>query len=167
MLQRIQSIFLLVAMLTNLSILILPVWTFMDKGQGYVETVNALSIQAQQPGEDKSMTAFDHPDTLKMVMHVSAMGLSIVSGILLLITIFMFNDRMRQKRMAYISVILTMLLLVCLVVLTNSGPSIIAGEMSTAAFGFFMPVVSIMMIWLAINRIQKDEDLVNSVDRIR
>lgn len=167
MLQRIQSIFLIVALFANLSILLVPVWSF-SPGNGSTEFMTALNIDAPALAEgENSMTAFDHQNTMKMAMHVSALGLSIVSGVLLLITIFLYNNRARQKSLAYVNVILSMLILVCLAVLTRQGPSLVTGGEGEAGIGFFMPVVAIIMIWLAIQRIQKDEDLVNSLDRIR
>jgi len=167
MLQRIQSIFLLLALLANLSILFLPVWSF-SSGQNS-ETLNGLLIQATVGAEAESeeMTAFDHGNINKLLAHSAVLGLSIVSAILLLVTIFLYNNRKRQKSLAYLCIVLTMMLLLSTVLLTQLGPSLIQAPEGSPSYGFFMPVAGILLTWLAISRIQKDEDLVNSLDRIR
>lgn len=113
------------------------------------------------------MSAFDQKNTNKLIAHMSTLGLSIVSALMIAVTIFQFNDRNRQKRLAYLCIILSMLMLMAMVLLTQMGPSLIMGSGSSPSVGFFMPIAAILLIWLAIGRIQKDEDMVKSIDRIR
>lgn len=167
MLQRIQSLFLLLALLVNVAIILVPAWQF-TQGKD-LESITALGVAADfaEPATDQSRMFFEHTDSTKQIVHIAFFALLSLATIGLVVVILGFNDRMRQKRLAYAAILLIMLEIGALIGLSTLGPVFVQGNNASPALGFALPIVSIILIWLAIRRIQKDEDLVKSIDRIR
>lgn len=168
MLQRIQSVFLLLAVLVNLSALFLPLWQL---GTGTdQEVITGLATTATF-GETETETRFffAHPETFRLVLHSLVMGLNLLASLWLLRTIFAYNDRPRQIRNVYIGIVLILFHILALVFLTRQAPTMVLGgvESGTPQYGFAAPILAVVLAWLAISRIRKDEELVRSMDRIR
>ena len=168
MIQRIQSLLLAAAIVINLGVLFLPLWQF-ENGTSS-EVITGLRVQAHD-GETATNSAFNFTDSAHSGrwIHVLFFGMTIAVCALLAVVIFLFSDRMKQIKWAYAGMILLMLEILALVLLTLKGPYLIPGSSEQAAvqFGFAMPVIAILLVWFAIKRVQADEDLVRSVDRIR
>ncbi|MEL6672211.1 MAG: DUF4293 domain-containing protein [Bacteroidota bacterium] len=162
MLQRIQSILLLLAILVNLSVLFVPIWQ-LSQGSA-IQVVDGLSIEVEEMvGEGSDTLFYAHEESTTQVSHTAGVVLIGLSCLWLAFTIFQYNDRPRQMRLAYIGIGFLMAEILAYVMLTqNLG----AGD-SMPHFGFAFPVAALLLVWLAISRIRKDEELVRSVDRIR
>jgi len=93
-------------------------------------------------------------------------GLFLGSGVLSLILIFMFKNRKSQFVLGRLNIILNFILLGLFVYrsLSLSGE---ASDVSEKGIGILLPIFSIVFIALANKAIKKDEDLVKSVDRLR
>jgi hypothetical protein len=165
MLQRIQSIYILLAVILNLTTLFVPVWQFTNQEQ--TELLNGIS--AYEPtAEDSAASFFDHPDGVKSAMHSLFFGLACIGSLYLLWLIFQYQDRKRQIKLSYIGIGILMVEILALVLLTQREPDFItAATASKPHFGFALPVLAIMSTFLAIRGIRKDEELVRSEDRIR
>lgn len=89
----------------------------------------------------------------------------ILSAVLSLIAIFLFNNRKLQFVMGRIIILINLFLLVLLIYLSLT----LSGETSVSekGIGMFLPILAILFIVLANKAIKKDEDLVKSVDRLR
>ncbi len=89
----------------------------------------------------------------------------IMSAILSLIAIFLFNNRKLQFVIGRIIILINLFLLGLLIYLslTLSGETLV----SEKGIGMFLPILVILLIVLANKAIKKDEDLVKSVDRLR
>lgn len=162
MIQRIQSVLLLIAVLVNLATFVAPLWEY--KLEENTETINGLGIQAQIDNtEGKAQLFTDHP------IHIAFFSFVTLSALLLLVIIFQYNDRKRQIRWAYWGLILLFIEIVSLIMLTRSGPFFLSGneEGLEAQWGFAFPVIAIVLVWIAIKRIQADENLIRSMDRLR
>lgn len=157
MIQRIQSIFLLLAVLANLAVMMLPVW---QSNLG-TETgmINALAFDAEGTAND--LQFFEHVDGASKAMHIGFFSLVLASSLLLLFSIFKFNDRPAQMRLCYIGIILVFLEILAVVLLAQSGAS------AAPQPAFALPVLAVLFSWLAARYIKKDDDLVNDSDRIR
>ncbi|MDX2248213.1 MAG: DUF4293 domain-containing protein [Bacteroidia bacterium] len=169
MIQRIQSILLLLAILINFATFFVPMW---QHSAGLdTEIVTGLSISSEDPISDEKRQElfFQHKEPLKSLTHIAFFSLVLISGVFVGYVIFRYDDRIKQIRLAYIGIGLVMLEILSFVLLSNQKPTLILGGTanSVAHFGFAFPVAAIVLIWLAINRIKKDEELVRSVDRIR
>ncbi len=143
MIQRIQSIFLLLASGSCFSLFGLPV---------------ADTEQVQPNSElfaDAQFTLFDAPVLL---------GLIGLAGGILLIGIFLFRNRKLQSTLSMLSIAL---------VAGGIGYGFYelsndtAQEMATFASGTVFPLVAIVFAYLAKVFISKDEKLVRSADRLR
>ncbi|PID69417.1 MAG: hypothetical protein CSA39_00510 [Flavobacteriales bacterium] len=144
MIQRIQSIYLLLSAVCSLGLTqFLVLWGHQSDGVIYVFSLF------------KSEELY-----LKIIPY-----LFIFSGALSLITIFLFKNRRRQISLNRLNIIINFLLigLVLYYLLTLSGENII----SEKGIGVVLPLVSVALLALANKAIKKDDDLVKSVDRLR
>ena len=92
-------------------------------------------------------------------------ALFISSGILALLTIFFFKNRKRKMLFNIINIFMNIVLVGLLVYRLFTLPG--DGFESEKGIGLFLPLLSIVLLWLANRSIVKDEKLVKSVDRIR
>lgn len=157
MIQRIQSLFLVLAVLLNVAGLFLPLWS---GGTGEMaQTVSGLSVE--ESGE--SVMFMDHQQSTMTTAHTAFVVLAVTSSVWLLIVIFQFNNRQKQMRWTFVGMLLICVQILALVLLTmqikaaNAGPE----------YGGLAPVLALVFAWMAARQIKKDEDLVRSVDRIR
>jgi len=100
---------------------------------------------------------------------MQAMGYQILFGLsttLALISIITFKKRQQQFVYNRLNMILNLILLGLFVYrsLNLSGGT---PKVSEKGIGMFLPILSIVFLVLANKAIQKDEDLVKSVDRLR
>lgn len=170
MIQRIQSLFLLIAILLNIGALLLPTWHFMSGAQS--EVITGLSVTSEFSGtEEMNEMFFEHKDSSRTLAHSLFFGFNILVTLGLLVVIFQFNNRPRQVKLAYMGIVLILLQLLAIVWFTNQGPTGIAGsaDQGLPHVGFALPIAAVAFVWLAIRRIQADEALVRSIDsgRIR
>jgi len=137
MIQRIQTIFLLLAfVVTGVLPFFIPLWTMAD-GKEY------LFMQNQ--------------------VYVVILGLSTT---LTLSSIISYKKRQNQFVIGRLNIILNLILLGLFVYrsLNVSGETLVVSE---KGIGMFLPIVAIVLLVLANKAIKKDEDLVKSVDRLR
>jgi hypothetical protein len=137
MLQRIQTIYLLLAfVVTGVLPFFIPLWTMTD-GKAY------LFMQNQ--------------------VYVVLLGLSTT---LSLLSVVSFKKRQNQFVIGRLNIILNLILLGLFVYrsLNVSGETLAVSE---KGIGMFLPIVAIVLLVLANKAIKKDEDLVKSVDRLR
>ena len=145
MIQRIQSIFLLIAGAGFFSLFKFPF---------------AKSSATTAPlFEDQLFNIQDNPVLL---------GLCVAGGIISIVTIFLFKNRILQKRLALLGAIVAIGLggfaLYTMTSEVETIPSTV--EVSNQA-GLFIPAVSVVMLMLSNIFINKDEKLVRSSDRLR
>lgn len=139
MIQRIQSIYLLLASLSGGALFALPFATG-NKMQEGILTDGLFNIQ-------------DHLVLLILTSMVAAIAL---------LSIFLFNNRKLQMNIGKVNLLLTLGLIGWTAYLFL--PII---ELATLGLGFPFPFVLIIMTLLANKNILKDERLVRSADRIR
>lgn len=81
--------------------------------------------------------------------------------------IFLYVNRSLQKRLCYMAILMQVLFLVVMVATVNKllpdGIHGIEGFQIAATF----PLINIILIYLAIRGINKDEELIKSMDRLR
>ena len=136
MLQRIQTVYLLIAALFSAGfVFIFKLWNDQAGNAVYIEDV------------------------------YSALGLTLLSALISIVTIFLFRNRKLQFVLGRINILLNLILLGLFVYwsLTVSGET----SVSEKGIGMLTPVFSIVFLVLANKAIKKDEDLVKSVDRLR
>ena len=137
MIQRIQTIYLLLAFLvTGVLPFLIPLWSMAD-GSDYYFMQNQV--------------------------YVVILGLSTTLSLLSMIS---YKKRQNQFVIGRLNMILNLILLGLFVYrsLNVSGETLVVSE---KGIGMFLPIVAIVLLVLANKAIKKDEDLVKSVDRLR
>ncbi len=143
MIQRIQSVFLLLAALACFLLFALPVATTNSP-----EASSALFA-------DSEYTLSDDP---------VLMGFFALAGLLLLVGIFLFRNRPLQIRLSWLGIALVLGGLGYGFYLLSTDA---AQEAAQPAAGLSMPLLVIILAYLAKTYIHKDERLVRSADRLR
>ncbi|MFN8393950.1 MAG: DUF4293 domain-containing protein [Bacteroidia bacterium] len=179
MIQRIQTILLFLAAALCVAFLFFPTWLVMnpDDGDGGSKTITASPLSVRV---ESSQMSIDNPFTEETLGLTSNTFLTIQFGLvlviagLLLVTIFMYNNRQLQIKMAYGGIVLLMAMFVMLVPIRTwlqdmGGDATASGELyrSLPQWGLAAPLIALLLTWWAIKRIQKDEKMVRGMDRIR
>ena len=145
MIQRIQSLFLLLASGAFFSEFAFPFAHSEVAGSGFLS--------------DQEFTVQDHPVLL---------SLAILGGIIALAAIFQFNNRSRQMILSRLSIVFGILLPLVAFLLVYMEPDK-QGDLAVYndGIGLYLPLVAIICSILAIRFIKKDDKLVKSMDRLR
>lgn len=142
MIQRIQSIWLLLAAIMNAGVLYFDVYKMQ-----------------MTDGTNKVMRIADHYPSLLI---------AIVMILVPLITIFMFTNRKRQLTMTIVSLLGCISFITMQLGRVNSlskpDSGVISGSYGVSAI---LPAVTIIFLVMALLGIRKDEKLVKSMDRLR
>ena len=151
MLQRIQSIYLLAAGLLIGCLFILPL------AEASVGNVIGNIFLWSLSSADKGF---------KWVMYLQALCFAF-SGLGSLIVIFLYKNRRKQLNWTRIILLLLTAGFVCMVLsLLNSRASVQGGIFFLRPVVLFPPIAFILLL-LARRSVKKDQDLVDSLDRIR
>lgn len=96
------------------------------------------------------------------------MGITILGCLIALIAIFLYNNRKLQQKLSIFSVILAILLpLVAFLLIYNERTPMSASSTIHDQAGTYLIVVPIIFGFLAYKGINKDDKLVRSMDRLR
>jgi hypothetical protein len=145
MIQRKQSLWLLLAALLNAGVL------FFDLYRSH-SMVNGVDVTGR----------------LRVADHFPSLLIALVMTGLPLITIFMFRDRKRQMRLTIAAVIATLSFLsISLLRVGNLGKQVPPPTDGSYWVGAILPAIAIVFLFLALGGIRRDEKLVKSVDRLR
>ena len=149
MIQRIQTVYLLVVAILMVVMMSLPVGSFV--AADYTATVfNNLSLVAAEGPADYAPWAM--------------FAILMVSAVVTLGTIFLYKKRMLQIRLTIFNIILLLGYYGTLVTFVF----MLKGENSfTPSWTVILPLISIILDWLAIRAIGKDEMLVKAYERLR
>jgi hypothetical protein len=141
MIQRIQTIFLLLASGAAFALFKLP----------FATTNEAVEATLYS---DKVFNIHDH---------VALLGLFAGAGALALISIFLFKNRKLQMILTRVALLANIAgLLVAAFFFSNE-----ANKVGEAGLGVYLPVVFVIFGLLALRFIKKDDKLVKSMDRLR
>jgi hypothetical protein len=149
MIQRIQTVYLLVVAILMVVMMSLSVGSFV--AADYTATVfNNLSLVAPDGTADYAPWAM--------------FAILMVSAVVTLGTIFLYKKRMLQIRLTIFNIILLLGYYGTLVTFVF----MLKGENSfTPSWTVILPLISIILDWLAIRAIGKDEMLVKAYERLR
>lgn len=145
MIQRIQSIFLLLSGVSFFSLFGVPFATSM------VSIPELLS--------DMVYNVQDSP----ILMVLAGLG-----GLVSIGAIFLFNNRAFQIKMSYLAIVFSILLpLVAFLLIYNEQTFTTQSDKINDAFGLYLPFICLILSILAARFISKDEKTVRSMDRLR
>lgn len=155
MIQRIQSVYLLLAGILPAFTITTPLARFSMKEEGYL-TLSALGLRASETAQ---------PTATQPVYLVLAV-LAVVLIALSLVNIFGYKNRRRQVRVCNWSVALTVAWYVAYI-----GICVLFTQQTATAFTpalcAALPFLTLVLTLLARRAIKKDEELVRAADRIR
>ena len=149
MIQRKQSIWLVIASLIILLTLFIPYGVHM-------ESLTESSTVAQTD--------------LTAQTSILLLCLTIASSIFSFFTIFLYGNRKRQMKLCLLSVLLALSVLAYQLYNTtqSAGNKIVVGILGSAIYlGVLIPILSVFFIMMAYIGIKKDEKLIRDSDRLR
>ena len=146
MLQRIQSIFLLLAGAASLGLFGVPFATTPQAVEGSMLFADAAYNVQDQP---------------------ALMVLFGLAGALALIGIFLFGNRLLQMRMSIFAFIANLIGVVLGVLFFMQNSNDVGGDSIHDSLGAYLPIVAMILLLVAYRFINKDEKLVRSMDRLR
>lgn len=155
MIQRIQSVFLLLLALAMLSVVFLPIWTKTDPltNQTLLLTSTKLAFtQGQGPSVNTWVIA----------------ALAAASAAVALFEIFQFRNRIRQHQIGIFNVLLILSTIGAGFYYSSIGERMLNVKLEgTFLAGFYLPTLALLLNVLANRFIRRDEQLVRSMDRLR
>lgn len=146
MIQRIQSIFLLLSGVACFGLLALP---FAATAEPVAQSVFFA---------DGLFNILDHP---------AIMAIFLVAGGLSLLSIFLYKNRTNQARLAQLAIVANIIGLILAVVLFMQDAAVQTEVVVDDKLGLFLPPISLVFLFLAIRAIRKDDKVVRSMDRLR
>lgn len=154
MIQRIQSIWLLLAALTLICLFFIPLLTKNINNTEYLLYIDGH----HQPIQEVNGSTTD-------ITPIGAMIINGITVLVCLICIFQFRNRAMQKRLIMINIVL----IIVTAVLSALNASLIPGGIngSSIHIGSSLFAVAIIFCLLSIRGINKDEQLLRSADRLR
>lgn len=146
MIQRIQSIFFLLAAAAFVALFAMPMATTPAQGDDVIFS-------------DMQYTSGDLP--LLMI-------LTIVGALVALIALFAFKNRQLQMRLGYLVIVVSILVPVLAYWLFTQHAAGMPEETEVNdGFGIFLPLIALVCAVVANYFVRKDEKLVRSMDRLR
>jgi hypothetical protein len=147
MIQRIQTVYLLISVLLLGLLYLLPFAEIVKDGTIYLFNIKGIILDG--------------------VIQKSGTGIAIVIGIILVLhgfAIWSFKNRIRQMRIIVFSILLIIGLIGMFYFFTLLKFN---GVQINFKISMVFPMVAIILDYLAIRTIKKDEALIRSIDRIR
>lgn len=155
MIQRIQTVYLLIAALLTGMLCVVPL--------AHGITSDAVSCSVSIWG---FVAPTPTPDSYSGSWLNLAAGFgSIITALLALVTIFLYKRRILQKKLCHILLVLLILLCVAMAAYLIQTAALFEGFNLSVICIF--PVIAIILVILARRGIIRDEKLVRSLDRIR
>ncbi|GGH09695.1 DUF4293 family protein [Sphingobacterium alkalisoli] len=157
MIQRIQTIWLLLASLAIFGLFLFPYLNYND--------LVGLGKKLYVTG---SYTAVNG-EPIKQHTNILQMIATIALGLFPIYIIFQFKNRKRQISLVLIEILLIVLFAVWLIVTANNTLSLISQSIgaNNIGIGFFLLPTTVILLGMAVGGIRKDDKIIKSADRLR
>ncbi|PIQ21707.1 MAG: hypothetical protein COW65_07455 [Cytophagales bacterium CG18_big_fil_WC_8_21_14_2_50_42_9] len=167
MIQRIQSVFLLILVIAMISLLFLPLWSKTNPQTNEELVLTAFALRAEPVAIANGATAATASAIDQNTMVIGA--LAILIALVALYEIFQYRSRLTQIKLGLLnSILLAVLLGTTVYFASYVGDELVKiNRPGDFEAGFYLPVVGLIVNALANRFIKRDEDLVRSVDRLR
>ena len=157
MIQRIQSVFLLLLALAMLSLLALPLWHKIDPLTNQELTLTAFGYVSK----GVNLPVNIGPVWLIGVLAAASAGLAIFE-------IFQFRHRLRQLLLGTVNLLLITATLGAKYLFYSKGEQLLNIKLEgQILIAFYLPTLALVLNLLANRFIRRDEQLVRSADRLR
>jgi len=167
MIQRIQSVFLLILVIAMISLLFLPLWSKTNPQTNEEVVLTAFALRAEPLAITDGATAATANAVDQNTMVIG--GLAILIALVALYEIFQYRSRFTQMKLGLLnSLLLAALLGTSFYFASYVGDELVkTNQVGSYEAGFYLPVLGLIVNALANRFIKRDEDLVRSVDRLR
>ncbi|TJZ59819.1 DUF4293 family protein [Sphingobacterium olei] len=157
MIQRIQTIWLLLASIVIFGLFLFPYLNYND--------LVGLGKKLYVTG---SYTAVNG-EPIKQQSNILQMIATVILGLFPLYIIFQFKNRKRQVLLVLIEILLIVLFGVWLIVTANHTLSLTSQSIGAhnIGIGFFLLPITVILLGMAAGGIRKDEKIIKSADRLR
>lgn len=162
MIQRIQSVFLLLVTVAMVAVLFLPIWGKVDLTTREVVNLNAFQIvHTQENSDGVEAVVFSKPTFWISVLALLVAGVALFS-------IFQYTNRLRQIQLGALNALLMAGLIMVSFWYSTKGNDLLNPQLGGQYFmGFYVMLAGLFFNMLANRFIRRDEKLVRSADRIR
>jgi hypothetical protein len=152
MIQRIQTVYLLLAVVALIVCMCNPVAAYVGV-DGSVSLFTNLGVDVANVGRETSCWGM--------------FALLLLSAIVALGTIFLFKNRMLQIRLTIFNILLQIGYYITLIAFVIAYNHKLVDDSFQLRFGVCLPFVSMVLCYLAVRAIGKDEVMVKAADRLR
>ncbi len=165
MIQRIQSVLLVFVLVGIILMFIFPVATYSLEDVAGTKMKTELNLFPKESPSQINQADYINPIYLPIT--------ATVLGILTLIIIFMYRNRILQIRMIAVAVLINLAYIALVFFLAVDGyAKILQEQFKTSVHisyfvGTYIPLVTIALLIWAQNAVKKDERKVRSADRLR
>ena len=165
MIQRIQTIYLLLAAALMATFLFCPIAQFDTPDGLYNFTSQGVSTVMAEPATDGSEATIAQTSVFTATWGVLALGAVIT--VLSLVAIFLYKNRPNQARVCMINAFFMVTFYIIIFLSGYTFQNDLAATHTSWSAYLVMPFVALVLDILAYRAINKDEQLVRSMDRIR
>jgi hypothetical protein len=151
--QRIQTVFLAVAVLSLITSIFLPIWGYQD-AEGVKHELYALHYTTTVKGE-RATNYF--PYSLTAILMVAAATIALIS-------IRRYDNRLLQLKLGALNSLFIAGSIACAVIFASNFVKTFGGSYG---FGLWVPGIAVVCNLLANQFIRRDEKLVRDSDRLR
>lgn len=156
MIQRKQSLFLLVAIIASALMFFFPLANFIGEKDSLILSIQ--SVQSLVPDNA-------YPGSFTFVMPLLADTLFVI--IFSLITLFLYKNRKRQMHIIKLNILVEVLFIGLFFFYYVGSLEKTSGGIASYKAGIFMPLIALIFLVLAYFGVLQDEKLVRSADRLR
>jgi len=160
MIQRIQTLFLFLALVSGALVFFFPLADFYNSINGINGNFKLFTTDFRSMDPD--------PKLVTSIWFTSPLWICAGASLLLtLVTIFLFKNRINQLRLVAFTILLNITFIVLVfLIYANKITKLTLNEPSYQA-GIFFPLITLVFLILANRFIRKDEALVKASDRLR
>ena len=156
MIQRIQTLYMSIAVIACISLFFFPITKYFNDVQGtYVFYITGMKY------------LIEPPITVNFWLTSPLLFLVISSLIITLAAIFLFKKRGLQLWFVNIAFLFHIVLIILIFLYYINHFETLFNTRPTYQFGIFIPLISLVCIIMASRAIRKDEAMVKSSDRLR
>ncbi len=150
MIQRIQTVFLFLACLLTGLLFFIPFAGFVS---GNIYNLTLMGISSANIGDQ-----IQQPYWLT--------GIGALELILIFVAIFLFKNRKLQMKITVVALFAALVLNGAMFLVLNTFKSTLLSD-PVYKIGFIFPLIAAILLFLAYRSINKDEQLIKSLDRLR
>lgn len=157
--QRIQTVFLVIAVLALLSSLVFPIW-MVDAG-GQKNVLTSFYLLKTEPGQNSSLEVYQYvPYSLTSILAIASITLSLIS-------ITKYRNRMTQLKIGLLNSFFLVGVIFSSFYFSNDLIKNLDTGSGQHGLGMWLPGIAVICNLLANRFIRKDEKLVKDSNRLR